>query len=157
MKEVLFWKIKLFAFGLYLLVHWICTLWKTWAHIFLLLSARPADDSRHDTFALLWKPSVSDPLCFCGRLMSPSLSVWRVLTETLCVFVSFSRTHRRTRSLTMETHRTCCVILVSVQAVREGMNVCRQMCENFVTEIKLKIKPNKTSQTWKITFKQAFS
>ena len=52
-----------------------------------------SDDCTHDTDALLWKTSVSDPLCvFCGLFMSPSLSVRRVLSDTRSVS-PFSPTH----------------------------------------------------------------
>lgn len=45
-------------------------------HISLLfyLSTLVSDDCAHDTIALLWKMSVSDPLCFCGLHMSPRIS-----------------------------------------------------------------------------------
>lgn len=38
---------------------------------FFNLSTLFGDDCTHDTVALLWKMSVSDPLCVCGLHMSP--------------------------------------------------------------------------------------
>lgn len=58
----------------------------------LHLSTPVSDDCTHDTDALLWKMSVSDPLCFCGPYMSPSLSVCRVVSDTRSVS-PFSQTH----------------------------------------------------------------